>query len=516
MAKKKSSFFSQLKNKIGKKKKTQDEITEEIHYSASHDHNDSEVEQALLYDKSDQNDGPPEFIEEELDDSDEIQELRVDDDEKQQLDQLDSDFPNQFQNDVPPPFTPHTEDRPIDLEAIKNYQLTEEDEKAENEELQDLDQIKEVAIPKPSSLQKISSQLMRNFKLISLSLSARLKNTQNGTGKGLSLEKISAYLQWDQLIDGIFSTQKRPLIHSLFLISLVVSSSYWAGKTTAIILTGAPETSAPPGQVVRTIGERSNYSEQIATLRNTNLFNAKMTEQVITETEVEVTPVDLDIICETATKSSGLPITLINTVVLQDSVKSIASVQLRGSRELKNLREGEKINNMAEISRIQRQSIVLKNLETGECEYVAAAEEQRRRQTPARGRTQVVSPEQGAQLMQNIRDERIVNEGDSFAIEPSVRDEMLANINEVLTQARAVQIRNPDGSFSFRMTEIVPGSIYSQLGIQNDDIITGINGESISSINELMTLFGRIRDIDRFEIRVQRDGSERNFNYQFR
>ena len=33
------------------------------------------------------------------------------------------------------------------------------------------------------------------------------------------------------------------------------------------------------------------------------------------------------------------------------------------------------------------------------------------------------------------------------------------------------EIKNPDGSLSFKMTDVVPGSIYSQLDISDGDII---------------------------------------------
>ena len=72
---------------------------------------------------------------------------------------------------------------------------------------------------------------------------------------------------------------------------------------------------------------------------------------------------------------------------------------------------------------------------------------------------------------------------------------MLGNISSILTQARAIPITNGDGSLSFKITEIVPGSIYSQLNIKENDIITGINGKSVSSINEVTSLLGKVRDL---------------------
>ena len=65
------------------------------------------------------------------------------------------------------------------------------------------------------------------------------------------------------------------------------------------------------------------------------------------------------------------------------------------------------------------------------------------------------------------------------------------------------------------MTEIVPGSVYSQLGIQDGDIITQINGKKITNLNEVMALFGKIKDIDQFQLNVKRGGIETQKEYEF-
>ena len=117
--------------------------------------------------------------------------------------------------------------------------------------------------------------------------------------------------------------------------------------------------------------------------------------------------------------------------------------------------------------------------------------------------------------MQEQGDGDIVNMGNSFKIKKSLRAEMLDNISEVLTQARAVQIRNPDGTLSFRMTEIVPGSIYSKLNIQDGDTISGINGKKFTNVGQLMELFGRIKDIDEFQVTLDREGATQTMDYNF-
>jgi type II secretory pathway component PulC len=92
---------------------------------------------------------------------------------------------------------------------------------------------------------------------------------------------------------------------------------------------------------------------------------------------------------------------------------------------------------------------------------------------------------------------------------------MVTNMSDILTQAKAIQIMNPDGSLCFKMTEVVKGSLYSQLNIQEDDIICNINGKKIENLNDLMGLLGKIKEIDQFQLGLKRNGMSENLDYGF-
>jgi type II secretory pathway component PulC len=67
----------------------------------------------------------------------------------------------------------------------------------------------------------------------------------------------------------------------------------------------------------------------------------------------------------------------------------------------------------------------------------------------------------------------------------------------------------------FKMTEVVAGSVYTQLNIQENDIVCSINGRKIDNLNELMGLLGRIKDIDSMQIGLKRNGMQENLEYSF-
>jgi type II secretory pathway component PulC len=250
-----------------------------------------------------------------------------------------------------------------------------------------------------------------------------------------------------------------------------------------------------------------NAVQDLNKISATNLFNIKESDKVEdTKPKIDIA----SIICLDADRPTSQPLKLLDTIVLQDSVKSVASVQVRGSSDLMNVREGEQLNPSTEVAKINRMKVILKNLETGDCEYVATAEAE---ETPLPN-IQIISPKKGRALFKSI-DPNIKNTGNTFKIKRQFRDSMITNMSEVLTQAKAIQITNPDGSLSFKMTEVVPGSIYSKLNIQNDDVITSINGKKIENLNELMGLLGKIKEIDQFQIGLKRNGMTENLDYGF-
>lgn len=316
----------------------------------------------------------------------------------------------------------------------------------------------------------------------------------------------------DEIFDKFFSPGQRPRIHKVFLAVLFISSSYLTGRLISGLLTpmpsGKPVTSGTP----LSLSQKDVVRNQLNRLKSNDLFQApdKSKTPVVDAGPTEPTFKEVKV-CRDADNKSSLGIKLMNTVILQDSVKSLASVQLRGKENF--LRVGDSIPDTIEVGKITREKLIFKNLKTRKCEYIENAPTKER--GPKKSIAIVRDAKKGAKILKDASETGITNEGNTFKIKKEVRSRMLENISEVLTQARAVQIKNPDGSLSFRMQEIVPGSIYSQLNIQEGDVITGINGKKITNMAEMMNLFGQIDKVDHFELSLSRNGMEQNLEYDF-
>ncbi|MBH46677.1 MAG: hypothetical protein CME71_00745 [Halobacteriovorax sp.] len=304
-----------------------------------------------------------------------------------------------------------------------------------------------------------------------------------------------------------FKPEVRPTIHHAFLWLIFATVAVQGGKMLALVMTPKQAASKAP----LSISSAAKNDMDIDVISRGDIFGAK--GDVRNEELIPKKPINQNIICKTADQKSSLPLELLNTVVLKDSVKSIASVQTRGSREFMNVREGDKVQNLAEVGKINRLRLILKNLSTGECEFIEGTEKEKDSRTSP---IKVVSANTGRKIIEKQAETGIKNEGNRFTIKKSMRDELLTNnMAEVLTQARVVQLKRPDGTLAFKMTEIVPGSIYAKLNIQDGDVITGINGKPFNNLNEVMTLFSKIRDIDNFQISMERGGMDQTQEYNF-
>lgn len=384
-----------------------------------------------------------------------------------------------------------------------------EDEEDELEELIDEDDDfdesfndDEYQIPKKKPILPGVDNLLSRFK----------RDSSGGSKFNLPFKKESkpstSSIGKDELILSLLGTKGRERNHRIFIYLLTITIFYNVGKFTGLIL--GSESPKRPQSSFNTPRRYLPRKDIVAIERN-NIFNALESEEakVVEDKKPERKEPEIKV-CLDADKKSGLSIKLLHTVVLQDSVKSVASVSKRG--KIISIREGEKIDNLAEIGRIENQRLVFKNLTSKKCEFIESDSSKEKSKFP---KPKVYSASKAKDIKKSFNRDNIQVEGNKFKIKKTLRDELLSNVGEILTQARAIPIKNPDGTLSFKMTEIVPGSIFSQLNIKDGDVITEIGGKKIRNYNELMGMFGKIKQNDNYEINLNRNGARETLNYNF-
>ena len=339
--------------------------------------------------------------------------------------------------------------------------------------------------------------------------------------KGFDRQKIFQYksfqalknFDYEKFFNQVFSPQSYRTIHLSFLITIFVVFTYTMGKMAAYIL--LPQKGPAPYKNGVQFDQNflsKDGGEEWEQILTTDLFRTESKKDHVVKSKGD-DKVKLNLVCNDSDKKSPLPLKLINAVVLQDREKSVASVQQNNKKKILYLREGDRLENIS-VKNISRFKMVFANRQSGECEYIARdnIKEDHFWRTM---KPQILSPAKGRKLIADKKNENVIKMGNTYQIKKELKEDILNNINTVLTQARAIEIKKPDGSLCFKMVDIAPGSPYSLLDIQNNDVICNINGKKIDNLNSLFALFGKMRDIQNFEMVINRDGQEIPMEYNF-
>jgi general secretion pathway protein C len=90
------------------------------------------------------------------------------------------------------------------------------------------------------------------------------------------------------------------------------------------------------------------------------------------------------------------------------------------------------------------------------------------------------------------------------------------NLSQVLTQARALPYMEAGKTVGFRISEIVPGSIYEKIGLVNGDVVQRVNSQDVDDPGKFFQLYQGLKDEKRISIDLLRNGQRQSLNYDVR
>lgn len=205
---------------------------------------------------------------------------------------------------------------------------------------------------------------------------------------------------------------------------------------------------------------------------------------------------------------SQLPITVIGTLVHSDPAKSIAALELKTKNTSGSYMTGADIDGLAKIEKIERGIVYIRNNNTGMLEYIEMAKQ---------GAKVAFGASRNAP--QKAAGKEVTSVGNnSFQIKRADLLKYTNDLSSVLMQARAVPNRDPNtGEINgFRILDMQPGSIYEQLGLQRMDVIKGVNGEPVDSVQKAMELYNTLKNGNQVKMQIERGGRVDTFTYDIK
>ena len=295
-------------------------------------------------------------------------------------------------------------------------------------------------------------------------------------------------------------------IFTIINLVLIAAGIYFGVSTFYAILTGRMDYGTQPSSSTSrtatttaaryTPPPRSDYQAIV----DRNIFNSGT--RAITEPEPVQADLQLDKLEETK-----LNLKLWGTVA-GTSRRAYAVIEDTKTRRQSLYHPGDTIQN-ATIKMVLRQKVVLTVEGRDE---ILAMQEPGKKSSPARGRVNrapgtspALAPTPKLPVSATPREIAVKSEHIAEAME---------NIGDLMNQATFrphIENGQPAG---ISITRIKPNAIFRRLRLRNGDIITGVNGSPIESVDDAMRVFETISDTPSIQLDIKRRGRQQTLEYR--
>jgi general secretion pathway protein C len=202
-----------------------------------------------------------------------------------------------------------------------------------------------------------------------------------------------------------------------------------------------------------------------------------------------------------------LPFNLVGTLILRDELRSIATIEDKSASMVYPVRVEDEIPSKAKIVKIEAYKVIFVNTSTGRREFIDIPEDVQ----VGGPKIQIGKPSKAAAGpgIEKVSENQ-------YNVSRTEVDATLKDLNKVLTEARAVPNFENGVPNGYKLFQIVPGSIYDKLGLQNGDVITGLNGEPINDPARALALLNELKNSSHLDLQIKKDGRVQSRSYDIR
>jgi len=279
---------------------------------------------------------------------------------------------------------------------------------------------------------------------------------------------------------------------------LIIGAMVYFGISTIFLATSARMESVPPAPAAQKTPERIERTQKmpLATYNpivDRNLFDTKAT--------LEAAPKTVDV---EALEQTSLQLKLWGTVTGPPE-EAYAVIEEGGKRDQNLFRVGDTIQN-ATVKLILREKIIL-NVE-GKDEILEIEKAVGKGSAPARTLAGRRIPARSAgQMPVSVQ---------KITLRRNQIDSAIQDVSQLMNQ---VNIRphfyqgQPDGMM---LSRIKPNSIFMRMGLRNGDVITGVNGRDIATVDDALGFYENLKTADNVNLSIKRGGRQRSIEYSIK
>jgi general secretion pathway protein C len=207
---------------------------------------------------------------------------------------------------------------------------------------------------------------------------------------------------------------------------------------------------------------------------------------------------------------TSLRLRLLGTLVSTAAGWSIGSILDLNNQKSSTVMVGDRVQN-AEVLNIERDRVIIAN--NGRREYIGAEPGDGAPPPPPIATTRPVTEPAGNQPYgAGIK----ALDDSNYEVPRNEVDRALANLNDLAMQARIVPAFKDGQAEGFKLFSIRPDSLYSKIGIVNGDVIKRINGFEMNSPEKALEVYTKLKDANRIDIELDRNGQTLRKTYNVR
>ena len=221
-----------------------------------------------------------------------------------------------------------------------------------------------------------------------------------------------------------------------------------------------------------------------------NLFKTALEENLLTPaTASEPLPVE-------SLEKTSLDLTLLGTIILEPQ-GAFAIIREGRKKEQKRYQKGDVVQH-AQIKEVFREKVVLHYKGRDEVLMMGAAKGS---DIPT---SQTFPPPSQAMAGEP---------GEKTSLSRSLVDEALANINKLMGDVRVrphFSRGKPDGLLLYGIKK---DSLFQTMGLKNGDIIMGVDGREIESVDDALTFYEQLKESSDVNVQIKRRGRTKEIQY---
>lgn len=177
-------------------------------------------------------------------------------------------------------------------------------------------------------------------------------------------------------------------------------------------------------------------------------------------------------------------------------------------REQNLYRTGDTIQN-ATVKKIMREKVVLNRDGKDEILAMEKLEQGSGRSSSGRADFRSSRASTSASRTPTRRTQRV-------SLRREMINESMQDISKLMTQI-AIRPHMEDGQAAgLALSNIKPNSIFRRMGLRNGDILQGIDGQEIQTVDDALKLYQNLQNAESVEVQLKRRGQERTINYNIR